>query len=185
MARSRLLGLVSAALGDAKPQQCLAGSVDNREQLAGKATRILVVDDSQNNRLLFQAHLRSSQYQLTFEEDGKAGLDRFASSDFDLILLDVEMPVMDGLAATRAIRALERERGVPLTPIITVSADVSVQHIERMCSAGCTAYLTRPVSKLNLLRAIERHRREQQPVETVSPREKACLMEGRQRLSPL
>jgi CheY-like chemotaxis protein len=146
--------------------------VDNREQLAVKPARILVVDDSQNNRLLYQAYLRSSQYQLTFEEEGKAAVDRFATSDFDLILMDMEMPVMDGLAATRAIRALETERGARLTPIIAVSADVSVEDIERTGDAGCTAYLTKPVSKLNLLRVIERHRREQPPVETVSPREK-------------
>jgi CheY-like chemotaxis protein len=142
--------------------------VDNREQLAVKPARILVVDDSQNNRLLYQAYLRSSQYQLTFEEEGKAAVDRFATSDFDLILMDMEMPVMDGLAATRAIRALETERGARLIPII----DVSVEDIERTGDAGCTAYLTKPVSKLNLLRVIERHRREQPPVETVSPREK-------------
>jgi CheY-like chemotaxis protein len=168
VARSRLLGLVSAALGEGKPQQGPAGSVDNREQLAVKPARILVVDDSQNNRLLYQAYLRSSQYQLTFEEEGKAAVDRFATSDFDLILMDMEMPVMDGLAATRAIRALETERGARLIPII----DVSVEDIERTGDAGCTAYLTKPVSKLNLLRVIERHRREQPPVETVSPREK-------------
>jgi CheY-like chemotaxis protein len=108
------------------------------------------------------------------EEDGKAAVDRFAASDFDLILMDVEMPGMDGLAATRAIRALERERGARLIPIIAVSADVSAEDIERTGHAGCTAYLTKPVSKLNLLRVIERHRRVEQPVQTVSPREKAC-----------
>jgi two-component system sensor histidine kinase/response regulator len=177
VARSRFLGLVSAALGEGKSQQCPAGSVDNagsvdhREPLAVQPARILVVDDSENNRLLFQAYLRASQYQLTFEEDGKAAVDRFATSDFDLILMDVEMPGMDGLAATRAIRALERERGARLTPIIAVSADVSAEDIERTGHAGCTAYLTKPVSKLNLLRVIERHRRAEQPEETVSPRE--------------
>jgi signal transduction histidine kinase len=66
VARSRLLGLVSAALGEGQPQQCPAGSVDHRGALAVQPTRILVVDDSQNNRLLFQAYLRTSQYQLTF-----------------------------------------------------------------------------------------------------------------------
>ena len=172
VARSRFLRLVSAAMGEEKPQQCPAGNLDQRVPLAVKPARILVVDDSQNNRLLFQAYLRTSQYQLTFEEDGKSAVDRFAASDFDLILMDMEMPGMNGLAATRAIRALERERGAPLTPIIAVSADVSAEDIERTGHAGCTAYLTKPVSKLNLLRAIEKHRREQQSVEPISPREK-------------
>jgi two-component system sensor histidine kinase/response regulator len=174
VSRSRLLRLVSAAMGEGKSLPCPAGSVDNREQLAVKPARILVVDDSQNNRLLFQAYLRASQYQLTFEEDGKAAVDRFTTSDFDLILMDMEMPVMDGLAATRAIRALERERDARLTPIIAVTAEVSAEGIRRTANAGCTAYLTKPVSKLNLLRAVEKHRREQPPVKKVSPREKAC-----------
>jgi CheY-like chemotaxis protein/HPt (histidine-containing phosphotransfer) domain-containing protein len=127
--------------------------------------RILVVDDLPDNRLLVQMFLKGSPYQLSFEANGKAAVDRFATSDFDLILMDVQMPVMDGLAATRAIRALERERGTPAIPIIALTAHASLQDIGRSASAGCNAHVSKPVSKLELLTAIEKHRRQLKPVE--------------------
>jgi len=89
-----------------------------------KAARILVADDSPDNRLLVQAYLIGSLYQLTFVEDGKAALDCFVASDFDLIVMDVHMPVMDHLAAALAIRELKRERGAPSVPILASSANV-------------------------------------------------------------
>jgi PAS domain S-box-containing protein len=125
-----------------------------------KPVRILVAEDSPDNRLLIRTYLKVSPYQLTFEENGKAALDRFASSDFDLILMDVQMPVMDGLAATAAIRALERERGGARTPIIALTAHSSLQDVERGGTAGCNGYLCKPISKLELLSAIEKYRRQ-------------------------
>ncbi len=110
--------------------------------------------------------MKGSPYQLTFEEDGKAAVDRFATSDFDLILMDVRMPVMDGLAAARAIRALERERGAAGIPIVALTANASLQDIERSADAGCNAHLSKPISKLELINAIEKYRRRSKPVET-------------------
>jgi len=127
-------------------------------------TRILVVDDWPDNRLLVKLYLKDSPYQLTFEENGKAAVDRFTTSDFDLILMDVQMPVMDGLDATRAIRALERERGTLSIPILALTAHASLQDVEKSGDAGCNAHLSKPISKLQLLSAIEKHRRHGKPV---------------------
>ena len=122
-----------------------------------------MAEDSEDNRLLVQAYLKASPYHLTFEENGKAAVDRFANSDFDLILMDMHLPVMDGLAATRAIRSLERALSAPSIPIIALSADFSLEDIERSHVAGCDAHLAKPILKVELLGAIEKYRRQLHP----------------------
>ena len=114
----------------------------------------MIAEDSPDNRLLLQVYLKGSPYQLIFEEDGKAAVDGLATSDFDLILMDVRMPVMDGLAATRAIRARERQRGTASIPIVALTANASLLDIERSRDAGCNAHLSKPVSKIGLLSTI-------------------------------
>jgi PAS domain S-box-containing protein len=143
--------------------------VDRQEEEHVKPARILVAEDSSDNRLLVQAYLKDTPYDLIFEEDGKAAVDRFAASNFDLVLMDVLMPVMDGLAATRAIRALERERSTPFTPIIALTANARLQDIEKSSLAGCNAHLSKPISRSDLLSAIEKWRRSPKQVETARP----------------
>jgi signal transduction histidine kinase/CheY-like chemotaxis protein/HPt (histidine-containing phosphotransfer) domain-containing protein len=149
-----------------------ANSAGHKETELIEPARILVAEDSPDNRLLVQMYLKGSPYQLTFEEDGKAAVDRFAAADFDLVLMDVQMPVMDGIAATRAIRALERERSTPPIPIVALTANANLRDIERSRDAGCDAHLSKPISKLNLIAAIEEFRRHPKLVETAPP---GCL----------
>ena len=166
VARAHLLRLICNAM---EPRKSLdsAAIVECNETEPGKPARILVAEDSPDNRLLVQVYLRGSPYELTFVEDGRAALDQFATSDFDLILMDVQMPVMDGLAATLAIRELERRRGGPAIPILALSASASVKDIEGSGHAGCTAHLSKPISKLELLSAIEKYARRLKPVAIV------------------
>jgi signal transduction histidine kinase/HPt (histidine-containing phosphotransfer) domain-containing protein len=133
--------------------------LDRSEKDVTDLASILVVDDSPDNRLLIQAYLTCSPYQLTFEENGKAELDRFASARFDLILMDVQMPVMDGLAATRAIRELEKKRGSAAIPILALTAHTAFEDMQLSINAGCNAHLSKPISKGDLLTAIEKHLR--------------------------
>ena len=147
----------------------LANSVDHKEKEPVKPARILLAEDSPDNRLLVQVYLKGSPYHLTFEEDGKAAVERFATEGFDLILMDVQMPAMDGIAATRAIRALERERLTSPIPIVALTANANLQDAERSRDAGCDAHLSKPISKQKLLGAIEKFRRLPKPVETAPP----------------
>ena len=125
--------------------------------------RILVAEDSEDNRVLIEVYLKSRPYHLTFEGDGRAAMNRLAEADFDLILMDVQMPEMDGLAATRAIRAIERERNAHPIPILAMTANASPQDVENSASAGCNAHLSKPVSRMDLFRAIEKYRRQGSP----------------------
>jgi signal transduction histidine kinase len=164
VSRAHLLRVISDAMEareGLEPQP--APNLDLEEKEPVKPARILVAEDSEDNRLLVQAYLKAGPYHLTFEETGRAAVDRFASSDFDLILMDMQLPVMDGLAATRAIRSLEREQSAPPIPIVALSADASFEDIERSRVAGCDAHLSKPILKLELLKAIEKYRRQRPP----------------------
>jgi signal transduction histidine kinase/HPt (histidine-containing phosphotransfer) domain-containing protein len=170
VSRANLLRIVCDAMEKREaPEPNKAGNVDHKKQKPVKPAWIMVAEDSPDNRLLIQVYLKDSPYRLTLEVDGKAAVDRFASSDFDLILMDVQMPVMDGLTATRAIRALERERGSLPIPIIAVTANAGFEDIEKSGTAGCDAHLSKPVSKMTLVTAIEKYRRQPQPVQPGRP----------------
>jgi CheY-like chemotaxis protein len=117
--------------------------------------KILVADDSEDNRFLIEAYLAGTCYEAAFATDGKLAIEQFNSHPFDLILMDVQMPVMDGLQATAAIRALERKVGHGSVPIIALTASVTPEDIDRSHTAGCNAHLSKPISKIELLRVLD------------------------------
>jgi CheY-like chemotaxis protein len=94
---------------------------------------------------------------LTFVGDGKAAVDHFVAESFDLILMDMQMPVMDGLTAVRAIRAIEQERGAAAIPIVALTANARPQAVEASGNAGCNQHLSKPLSKHKLLSTIEEY----------------------------
>ncbi len=98
---------------------------------------ILIAEDSADNRLLLSAYLKGGPHKLTFVDNGQSAVDRFTAGGFDLILMDMHMPVMDGLDATRAIRAWEVKAGLGRLPIIALTASVQVHDIQMTLSAGC------------------------------------------------
>ncbi len=120
------------------------------------ARRILVADDSEDNRILVEAFLRKMPYELTFVEDGAQAWKSFLSQPFDLVLMDMQMPVMDGLTATRLIREFEEENGHSRTPIVALTANALPEDRERTRLAGFDSHLSKPISKQRLIDAIER-----------------------------
>jgi two-component system, sensor histidine kinase and response regulator len=116
--------------------------------------RILLVEDSPDNRFLIQAYLKKHPYRIDVAENGRVAIEKFKSAWPDLVLMDVQMPEMDGLAATRAIRQWESERGLPPTPIIALTASVLEDDVRRSLAAGCDAHISKPVKRSVLLAAI-------------------------------
>jgi CheY-like chemotaxis protein len=153
--RSDLLRLVCQALK--LPEAPRSAPVQHAQQPActGPAKRILVAEDFADNRFLIETYLRGRPHILTFVADGRAAVERFTEAAFDLVLMDVQMPVMDGHAATEAIRALEKEHSRRAVPIIALTANAHPRDIERSLQAGCDAHLSKPISKAALIRAIE------------------------------
>ena len=115
---------------------------------------VLLVDDSPDNRLLIQAYFKKTPCKIDMAENGEAGAARFISGRYDLVLMDVEMPVMDGYAATRIIRKFELEQGTRATPIIALTANAFKEDVRKSLEAGCTAHLAKPVKKESLFAAI-------------------------------
>ena len=119
--------------------------------------RILLVEDSRPNRLLVQAYLKNTQHQLEIAENGEAGVAKFTGGTYDLVLMDMQMPVMDGYAATRAIRQWQAERGVEPTPIIALTAYALKDDAQKSREAGCSDHITKPIKKAHLMEVIQAH----------------------------
>jgi len=119
------------------------------------ALNILLVEDSADNRMITLAYLRDTPHRVEVAENGAVALDMFATGYFDLVLMDRQMPVMDGLTATRAIREWEQANRRPATPIVALTAAALKGDQEQCVAAGCTAYLTKPIKQEVLLQAIK------------------------------
>ena len=118
---------------------------------------ILLVEDSPDNRTITLAYLQDTPYRIDIAENGAVACERIMAGRYDLVLMDRQMPVMDGLAATRSIREWERSNHSPATPIIALTAAALKGDREKCLAAGCTAYLTKPIKQDVLLSAIREY----------------------------
>ena len=117
--------------------------------------KILLVEDNPDNRLLIRAYLKKLPYQLDEAENGQIAVEMFQQSDYDLVFMDVQMPVMDGHQATRIIRAWEAEHSRKSTPIIALTAHAIKEEIDKCMQAGCDTHLSKPVKKATILDTIK------------------------------
>ncbi len=158
--RADLLRLMCRALGRPLPGTLAKPASIQLSSASGKASgrlRILIAEDSPDNRMLLEAYLKNSTHVLSFAEDGQQAADKFTATEYDLILMDMQMPVMDGLSATRLIRVLEGERGWAPIPIIALTANAMAHDVEASRAAGCNAHLSKPISKEKLLGALAQY----------------------------
>lgn len=148
----------------AVPLEIWAGPLRQAVFLAGTAEgpplpalRILLVEDYPDNRTITLAYMQETPYLLEVAENGLIAYDKFIVGHYDLVLMDRQMPVMDGLTATRAIREWEKANNRIPTPIIALTAAALKGDREKCVAAGCTAYLTKPIKQMVLLQAIIEH----------------------------
>ena len=125
--------------------------------------RILLVEDYATNQIVASKHLTAAGLQVDIAENGQRAVDAYQQHDYDLILMDVQMPVMDGYEATAAIRGLEAEKSsrsldgqVPRhpTPIIAMTANALKGDRDRCLAAGMDDFITKPIKRKSLLRAV-------------------------------
>ena len=173
--QSELLAVVDAIAG--KPRAGSAAPTPATAESGGKIERtfdILLVEDNLINSKVAQQVLRKAGYRVTAVDNGAAALAALERGHFDLVLMDVQMPGMDGIETTGVIRDKEKNSGAHI-PIIALTAHAMAQHRERSLLAGMDGYLVKPIQPAELLDAIGRigcgqPERQQEP-----PRARATL----------
>ena len=173
--RSRELGIVSYLVKPVKRSDLLRSisSAMNKTKLPAvkekegvispwkeKSLKILLVEDSRDNQVLIQSYLKKTPHTIQFAENGQVALEKFREEHYDLVLMDMHMPVMDGYAATRAIRQWENEQisksanGRKPVAIIALTANALKEDTKKSLDAGCDSHLTKPIKKTTLLEAL-------------------------------
>ncbi|WP_426039831.1 ATP-binding protein [Brevundimonas sp. DC300-4] len=116
--------------------------------------RVLVIDDNATNRNVAGLILKAAGLAPEFAENGRDALDAIAAMPFDLLLMDMMMPVMDGLEATRRLRSGEAGSAMRAVPVIMLSANSLPEHVSQSLAAGATAHLAKPITPSLLLESI-------------------------------
>ncbi|PHZ85287.1 ATP-binding protein [Paremcibacter congregatus] len=140
-----------AALNDVQPT---SDETSNRVWRASRVLNILIAEDILINQQIMQAIFSKLDHQITFANNGKEAVDALTVGVYDLILMDIRMPTMDGLDATKAIRNMTGEKSQ--TPIIAITADISKDHIDTFLSAGLNHVCAKPLNLPLLLKAINK-----------------------------
>lgn len=118
------------------------------------ALDVLVAEDHPINRRVIEALLRRDGHAVTFVENGRDALQWVQAHPFDLVLMDMQMPEMDGLAAAQAIRRWEAASGRPRVPIVALTANVFAEDRERCRAAGMDDFLPKPIGRAELQRVL-------------------------------
>lgn len=118
---------------------------------------ILLADDAKDNVMLILAYLQQTPHRIEVADNGAEAVEMFKQNHYDLVLMDVQMPVMDGYTATGLIRQWEQKRNVAPVPIIALTANALKEDEQRSLDAGCNGHLTKPIRKGIFLAAIQHY----------------------------
>ncbi|MFH0811734.1 MAG: ATP-binding protein [Pseudomonadota bacterium] len=119
-----------------------------------RALRILLVEDYEVSRRIIKAFLKKHPYIIDEAENGEKAVDKYKINKYDLILMDIQMPVMDGYTATKLIREWEINNNLKPVPIIALTAHAMKEDIEKSRQAGCNMHLIKPINKIDLIKTI-------------------------------
>ncbi len=118
------------------------------------ALQILLVEDSEFNAVVVESYLKDTACRIELAANGQIGLQKFQEQRYDLVLMDIQMPIMDGYTATRKIRQWENEHGQTQTPIFAMTAYAMKGDKQKSLEAGCDLHLVKPIKKELLMGAI-------------------------------
>lgn len=162
--QSVLMSVVEKALSDAanKNQEELKKVITESKaesQIPGEnaVQEILIAEDNMVNRMVIENMIDRSKYNLSFAENGAEALHMAKENQYGLILMDISMPIMDGIEATKAIRAYEEKEGKNHTPIVALTAHALRDERDTFLAAGMDDYLAKPVKKDSVTKLIAKH----------------------------
>ena len=159
--RDRLIQAAARALDISWKPPFLKRAIENSPKFQEIPAHVLLVEDYPTNQVVAMRHLKSAGFQVDLAENGSQAVDLFRQNKYDLILMDIQMPVMDGFEATRTIRAIEEENRAKEkylgaapdhTPIMAMTAHALKRHEEKCLAAGMDGFITKPLRKSHLLR---------------------------------
>ncbi len=155
--RSSLLNAIMDVM--AKPKEVVVEKAVEETTVSSalQPMNILLVEDTEENQIVMTAFLKKLPWSLDMAENGAIGLEKFKTGKYDLVLMDMQMPVMDGYTATREIRKWEKNMGVKETPIIALTAYALAKELRKSIEAGCNGHITKPVKKSTLIESIQEH----------------------------
>jgi CheY-like chemotaxis protein len=145
---------VSSVLADTEQQHPIQSEAETYPSTRPMA--VLLVEDHEINRKLAQIMLQRMGHSFVLAKDGQEALDCLDKERFDVVLLDVMMPVMDGITALKIWRAREIERQLPRTTVLMVTAHAMTGDRERFIAAGADGYVSKPISEVALRKEINR-----------------------------
>ena len=142
-----------------RAEEDVAAEVDQEREVSaigpGRAPRILAAEDNATNRMVLRALIEPLGAELTLVTNGREAVEAFAGGRFDVILMDVQMPELNGVDATRAIRAREAAEGWKRTPILALTANVMRHQLDSYIAAGMDGHIAKPLDIAALYGALE------------------------------
>lgn len=135
-------------------RESAAEALNAPEKLKLIPLNVLVVDDSEDNRILVELYFKNTPFKYVMAESGFVALEKFKTQTFDLVLMDLQMPKMDGYDALRAIRKWESAQNRKKTPIVALTAYALKEEAEKSIAAGFTAHVTKPIRKDELIEVV-------------------------------
>ncbi len=167
--RKELLAAAAAAAGSRAVTSEAPAHPENRrpaDALPGEyCLHILFADDSPDNRALIKAYMKNTPHLIDFAENGKEAISKFVADRYDLVFMDIQMPIVDGYTAVEEIRRWENDRRHSPTPIVALTASADSEAISRTKEVGCNLHISKPLKKAALLETIGRY----------IPQPQACL----------
>ena len=116
--------------------------------------KVLVIEDNETNLYLMRTILQKLGFQVIEAQDGFSGVELAIAEKPDLILMDIQLPVLDGYGATKKIRAIEETKDIP---IIAITSYAMLGDKERILNAGCTAYIEKPIEPKSFIEEVKKY----------------------------
>ena len=116
--------------------------------------KVLVIEDNETNLYLMRTILQKLGFQVIEAQDGASGVELARDEKPDLILMDIQLPVMDGFEATKKIRTIKEMKNIP---IIAITSYAMVGDKERILNAGCTAYIEKPIEPRSFIEELKKY----------------------------
>ena len=148
--------LVKRNIIEARPEKIAVPGADVVHETV-RPLKILLAEDSETNKILVQAYFRNTPHTIDIADNGAVAFEKYKSGVYDLVFMDMHMPVMDGYCSTGLIREFEKKEGWTPRPVIALTAFAFKEDIQKCMDSGCTEYIAKPIKKSIILEVVKKY----------------------------